>query len=80
MVGDEDLGEDIFVGPDNIHFVRQKHHKLSHAQHRTLPDTPRDGVKATFQGDQVEGMVGNEDLGEDARVGADNVHYRRIRH
>jgi|TARA_B110001450_G_C17327673_1_gene362104 hypothetical protein len=24
-------------------------------------------------------MVGNEDLGEDARVGADNVHYRRTK-
>ena len=92
MVGDEDLGEDIRVGPDNVHFIRQhrrnqqnKHHH-NHVQHRThhrtLPDTPytnAGGNKATFQGDAVEGMVGNEDLGEDARVGADNVHYRRNR-
>ena len=77
MVGDEDLGEDIRVGPDNIHFIKQKHHRQHRAQHRTLPDTPRNGNKATFQGDDVEGMVGNEDLGEDARVGADNVHYRK---
>merc|ERR1711934_1327722 len=84
MVGDEDLGEDIRVGPDNIHYIKnkQRHHRQNHVQHRTLPDTPytnAGGNKATYQGDIVEGMVGNEDLGEDARVGADHVHYRRTR-
>lgn len=32
MVGDEDLGEDIRVGPDNIHFIKQK--KKHHRQHK----------------------------------------------
>lgn len=76
MVGDEDLGETSRVGADTVHYQRVR--KL--AQHQTLPDTPytnAGGNVATNGGDQVTGMVGNEDLGETSRVGADTVHYNK---
>ena len=53
---------------------------LAQLRYRTLPDVPytnAGGNVGTNGGDAVEGMVGNEDLGEHAIVGADSVNYRR---
>jgi len=50
---------------------------------QTLPDTPytnAGGNVGTNGGHAVEGMVGNEDLGEDARIGGDPVHYAKKHH
>ena len=77
MVGTEDLSEDIKAGGNAVHFFRRNPH-AHHAQTRTLPDEPytlKDGNKATNGGHEVEGMVGDEDLGEDIRVGPDYIHY-----
>ena len=76
MVGNEDLGETSVVGAHTVNYA----HVNQNAQKRTLPDEPytaTGGNKAVNGGDQVEGMVGNEDLGETARVGADTVHYKK---
>lgn len=76
MVGNEDLGETSVVGAHTVNYA----HVKAHAQQRTLPDEPyttEGGNKAINGGDAVEGMVGNEDLGETARVGADTVHYKK---
>ena len=75
MVGNEDLGETAVVGAHTVSYA----HTKQHAQQGTLPDEPyttAGGNKAVNAGDNVEGMVGNEDLGETARVGADTVHYK----
>ena len=76
MAYDADLGEDSRVGADSVHYVKRNHH----AQRKTLPDEPRDGVNAVNGGDAVQGMAYDADLGEDSRVGADNVHYARRHH
>ena len=73
----EDLGEVVTAGGNEIHFAKRPQ---QHVQRRTLPDTPRDGVNAVNGGDAVQGMAYNEDLGEDSRVGADNVHYAKRSH
>lgn len=59
--------------------INQKINK-DHTFLQTLPDEPYTnpgGNVGTNGGHAVEGMVGNEDLGEDARVGADAVHYAK---
>jgi len=79
MVGNEDLGEQSTIGPDHVTYAHS-HNNAVLAAKRTLPDTPytnAGGNVATNGGDKVEGMVGNEDLGETARVGADTVHYKK---
>lgn len=76
----EVMGESSQVGGDSVQYKKKHHKHQHHAQTRTLPDTPRDGVKAVNGGDAVTGMAYDADLGEDSRVGADNVHYARRHH
>merc|ERR1711865_817482 len=79
MVGNEDLGASTKIGGDNVSYKKHQHH----AQTRTLPDTPytnAGGNVGTHGGDAVEGMVGNEDLGEHSRIGGDNVSYKKHQH
>jgi hypothetical protein len=50
------------------------------SHHRTLPDVPytnAGGNVGTNGGDAVTGMVGNEDLGENAVVGGSSVSYHK---
>jgi hypothetical protein len=83
MVGNEDLGEDARIGGDPVHYAKKHHHHHHHAQTRTLPDTPYTNVNGnhgTNGGHAVDGMVGNEDLSEDTKVGGDAVHFIRRNH
>lgn len=76
MAYNEDLGEDSRVGADAVHYAKRH----NHAQTRTLPDEPyttAGGNVGVNGADSVTGMVGDEDLGEDIRVGPDNVHFVR---
>jgi hypothetical protein len=82
MVGNEDLGENaVSVGGEPVKFIMTKHHAQKRS--RTLPDTPytnAGGNVGTNGGDAVTGMVGNEDLGENAVVGGTSVSYHKHHH
>jgi hypothetical protein len=84
MVGDENLGENaVSVGGEPLSYLKTKHHHHAQKKSRTLPDTPytnAGGNVGTNGGDAVTGMVGNEDLGENAVVGGEPVSYHKHQH